>query len=217
MAVFTFTFDSDHRRGRHKFLRLITPVIAAGTALLAPAGLANATTGNMPLSKPPIFSVSSKDGNPFVGRYKITSHSKGLVSGSLLTGWDASGYLEGSMAIYAYYNGQEVSWVGTTYEYRYTEGTMHIDLWDPDGTLLFGHAILKKNAGGDLVGTLEFGKSTYEATFAPAKSNQVVYNIAPGTVNVSAAGETETAAATVKVGIFSVALEEAQALAHSKD
>jgi hypothetical protein len=214
--VFTFTFDSGHRRGRHALLRLITPAIAAGVALLAPAGIAGATTGNMPLSKPPIFSVSKAAGNPFIGRYTISAHSKGLVSGSLLTGWDAAGYLEGSMAIYAYFNGQEVSWVGTTYEYRYANGVMHIDLWDPDGTLLFGHAALRRSASGDLVGSVEFGKTYYSVTFAPAKSGQNIYNIAPGTVNVSAAAETETAAATVKVGIFSVALEEAQALAHTK-
>lgn len=120
------------------------------------------------------------------------------------------------MAIYAdNSNGQEISWVGTTYEYRYKNGIMHIDLWDPDGTLLFGHAALRKS-GDKLAGTLEFGRTTYQVTFSPAKNGQSIYNTAPGTVNVGSSSEAGGEQAMTSVGIFSVVLEGAQVLAKSK-
>jgi hypothetical protein len=140
-------------------------VLVAATLALGAAS-ASATTGSMPLGKPPIFTVSPTHAKPFLGKFTLGAHAASLISATLDTSYNHAGYLEGQMAVYSYNSGgQEISWLGTTYEYHYVHGTMVIDLWSPDGSLLFGHLKLRAIAGRRLSGQLVLGAQAQKATF----------------------------------------------------
>jgi hypothetical protein len=191
--------------------RLAGVVLCLAVSLLT-GGLAAATTGVQPLSKAPIFLVSRADAKPFLGRFKLTAHGPGLISGSLVTAYNAAGYLEGSMAIYGYNSaGQEISWVASTYEYHYLEGIMRMDIWSPDGSLLLGHVHLGRGPDRRLTGQLVFGDTPESVTFSSVRTGQSIYSTGYGTLSTRPA-DAGSAAATTTVGIFSLALEDAQNL-----
>jgi hypothetical protein len=138
-------------------LRRLRVVVIAVVLLAAMAGAAGATTGTTPLAHPPRFRVSKAQIAPYLGRFVLAKQrsSKRLISAAYLGGHNDRGYVEGGLAVYTYGpGGQEVSWVGRTYEYHHTAAGMTIDVISAANEEIFARLRLRPTRGGLLTGTL---------------------------------------------------------------
>jgi hypothetical protein len=138
-------------------LRRIRVIVIAVVLLAAMVGAADATTGTTPLAHPPRFRVSKAQVAPYLGRFVLAKQrsSKRLISAAYLGGHNDRGYVEGGLAVYTYGpGGQEVSWVGRTYEYHHTATGMTIDVISAANEEIFARLRLRPARGGLLTGTL---------------------------------------------------------------
>jgi hypothetical protein len=135
-----------------------TLVVAVVVVLLfALTGEAGATTGTTPLAHPPRYKVTRAQVAPYLGRFVLAKQrsSRRLVSAAYLGGHNDRGYVEGGLAVYTYDpSGQEVSWVGRTYEYHPTAAGMTIDVISAANEQIFARLKLRPGRHGLLTGTL---------------------------------------------------------------
>lgn len=125
--------------------------------LLALTGVAGATTGTTPLAHPPRYRVTRAQIGPYLGRFVLAKQrsSRRLISAAYLGGHNDRGYVEGGLAVYTYgAGGQEVSWVGRTYEYHHTASGMTIDVISAANEQIFARMKLRPGRHGMLTGTL---------------------------------------------------------------
>jgi len=143
-------------------------LLAVGVALLS-VSVAQATTGEDALNHKPRFKVSTAQARPYLGSYKLSAHGKGILGSTLRSGYNGNGYLQGTISVSQYSEGQPATWLATLYEYHSEGAKMEIDLWTPDlGSRLLGHLIVKRNNKDQLVGTLIVGQERIPVTYKAA-------------------------------------------------
>jgi hypothetical protein len=189
--------------GRARFIGIF-----AACVILIPAVGAQATTGADALNKPPIYKPTTAEGAPYVGGYTLASHGAGIIASTMRTGVNTEGYLQGTISVSQYSNGQPGSFVAELYEYHYLGGSkMETDLWTPDlGSALLGHLFLEP-AGKDLTGTLELDAKTIPVTYKPVSGTA-----AQSAVNSAALTGSTTQTLTANAGIFSTAVVLAESI-----
>jgi len=129
---------------------------AAAVCLVVPIGEAGATTGTTPLAHPPRFKVTKAEVKPYLGHFVLAHRNQGrLINAAYIGGYNDRGYVEGGLAVYTYdKSGQEVSWVGRTYEYHHTRRGMTIDVISASNEQIFARLHLRTGPGRRLRGTL---------------------------------------------------------------
>jgi hypothetical protein len=151
-----------NRRARH------LAALAVGLGLLS-GGVAHATTGEDALNHKPRFKVTTVEARPYLGQFKMSAHGKGILGSSLRSGFNGAGYLQGTISIRQYSEGQPTTWLATLYEYHSEGAKMEMDLWTPDlGSRLLGHLIVARNDKDQLVGTLIIGQQRIHVTYKAA-------------------------------------------------
>ena len=182
--------------------------IFAACLVLIPAVAAQATTGADALNKPPIYKPTKTQGTPYVGGYTLSSHGAGIIASTMRTGFNTGGYLQGTISVTQYSNGQPGSFVAELYEYHYLGGSkMETDLWTPDlGSSLLGHLFLRP-AGKNLTGTLEIDAKMIPVTYKPVSGTT-----AQSAVSGAAISGSTTQTLTANAGIFSTAVVLAQSI-----
>jgi hypothetical protein len=192
-----------------------TRVLAGGVVVVAAvvgmAATASATTGPEALSQPPRFTVPAAQAKPFLGTFALTHAPAKIISSTIKTAYNSSGYLQGNISVYEYFQGQPTSFVATLYEYRYRSGVMHADLWSPAlNSALLGRIALRPVAG-KLSGTLQLMGEAYAVTYAKASARAVgsAYTKAGVAAGSEARGSSDSELGGTS-GLFSTAVLLAQ-------
>jgi hypothetical protein len=208
---------------------LFVVLFAAAVAALSPA-LSSATTGAHPLANPPRYPITRAQAAPYIGHFQLADpHDPQLVTAAYVARFNEFGYLEGSIVVYTYgANGQETSWIGTTYEYHTVGDTTTIDVISPDNQVIFARLELRPTTGGKLTGELIQvlpPGPTQRITLAPlavpaATASPEAENGAAdprGAGTVEGAATAASAAAGEDAGIFATAVRAATALGRSAE
>jgi len=185
--------------------RGLVGVVATVLSALGLAATASATTGPTALNKPPRYKVTAAQAKPFLGTYSLTHAHGKLVSSTLKTAHNSHGYLQGTISVYQYYQGQPSSFVATLYDYRYQSGQMRAVLWSPGQNATFLGRLKLRSVAGKLSGTLQLGGSTNPVTYSKTTARAVSSGgnnagAAAGSGAVSSTGSDGTS------GLFTIAV-----------
>jgi hypothetical protein len=182
--------------------RRLVGVVVIVLSALGMAATASATTGPTALNQPPRFNVSAAQAKPFLGTFKLTHAHGKLISSTIKTAHNSHGYLQGTISVYQYYQGQPSSFVATLYDYRYQSGQMRADVWSPgQNSTLLGRLRLRPVAG-KLAGTLQLGGSVNAVTYSKASAHAAGTNA--GAAAGSDAGSPPVSSHTS--GLFTIAV-----------
>jgi hypothetical protein len=184
--------------------RGLVGVVVIVLSALGIAATASATTGPTALNKPPRYKVTASQAKPFLGTYSLTHPHGKITNSTIKTAHNSHGYLQGTISVYQYYQGQPSSFVATLYDYRYVSGQIHAVLWSPGQNAEFLGRLKLRPVAGKLTGTLQLGGSTNAVTYS--KTSARTGGSAGNQGAAAGSGAASAPASDSTSGLFSIAV-----------